>query len=174
MSVRSQSVPAIRSTGNRGFTGAMALAAVLVSFGAVFIANGALVYYALSTFSGEEDASPYEHGLAYDNDIEAAHAQDARRWRVTVGASRLQAGGPAFVTVSARDAEGRPLEGLRVSTTMDFPTDKKFDQHIDLSERSTGEYGGEAPLRPGQWDVEVNGSRGDKLLFRSRNRLDLP
>ena len=34
------------------------LAALVMFFGPIFVANGALVYYALSTFSGEQEASP--------------------------------------------------------------------------------------------------------------------
>src|SRR5271168_2334681 len=110
------------------------LAALVMFFGTVFIANGTLVYYALSTFSGEQEASPYEHGLAYDKDIESARAQDARGWNVTLGVRRPEPGAAASVAVTMRDANNEALEGLEVSASLEFPTDKHLDRRVGLTE----------------------------------------
>src|SRR5271169_5052217 len=104
------------------------LAALVMFFGTVFTANGALVYYALSTFSGEQEASPYEHGLAYDKDIDAARAQDSRGWNVTLSARRIAPDARASIAVVLRDANGEALQGLEVSASVEFPTDKHFDR----------------------------------------------
>jgi len=123
------------------------LAALVMFFGTIFVANGALVYYALSTFSGEQEASPYEHGLAYDRDIESARQQDARGWNVTLGVQRAEPGAPASIAVGMRDANNEALGGLEVSAGLEFPTDKRFDRRIGLIETGPGEYLADLPLR---------------------------
>ena len=157
----------------RRFTGAKMLATLIAFFGATFIANGLLVYYALSTFSGEQEASPYEHGLAYDKDIAAAHEQDARQWRVSVNALRRETGAPASIDVAMRDADDQPLQGLVVDATLEFPADKKLDRHASLGEAAPGAYHAEAALRAGQWDLVIEARREGVRLFRSRNRIVL-
>lgn len=159
--------------GARPFTGLKALLAFVGFFAVTFSANGALVYYALSTFSGEQEASPYEHGLAYDTDIGAAREQDARRWRVSVDALRSHPGDPALIDVKMQDADDRPLQGLAVKATMEYPADKKLDRQAILSEAVPGEYRADAPLPAGQWDLVIEASRGGERLFRSRNRIVL-
>ena len=149
------------------------LAALVMFFGTIFVANGALVYYALSTFSGEQEASPYEHGLAYDRDIESARQQDARGWNVTLGVQRAEPGAPASIAVGMRDANNEALEGLEVSAGLEFPTDKRFDRRIGLIETGPGEYLADLPLRAGQWDVVIEAKREGERLFRSRNRVTL-
>lgn len=160
--------------GSWRFTGAMMVIGLLAFFGTTFVANGALVYYALSTFSGEEEASPYEHGLAYDHDIAAAHEQDARGWRVTLDAKRAPGDPEAVVTLKMRDAADAPIAGMKVSAALLFPTNKAFDRSIALAEVAPGEYRGAAAVRAGQWDVDVAASREGDTQFRSHNRVDLP
>ena len=157
----------------REFRGWMALASLIAFFGAIFFANGALVYYALSTFSGEQESSPYEHGLAYDRDIAAAREQDARQWRVSVNALRSQSGAPASIDVAMRDADDQPLQGLVVDATLEFPADKKLDKHTTLNEAAPGQYRADASLPAGQWDLVIEARRDGARLFRSRNRIVL-
>jgi nitrogen fixation protein FixH len=149
------------------------LAALVMFFGTIFVANGALVYYALSTFSGEQEASPYEHGLAYDRDIESARQQEARGWNVTLGVQRTEPGAPASIVVGIRDANNEALAGLEVSAGLEFPTYKHLDRRIGLIETGRGEYLANLPLRSGQWDVIIEAKREGERLFRSRNRVTL-
>jgi nitrogen fixation protein FixH len=137
----------------------------------VFLANASLVYFALSTFSGEQEASPYEHGLAYDKDIAAARVQDAKAWRVTVLVERQPMSRSALIDVVFRRADGQPIDGLNVEAALAFPTDKQFDRIVALGEANHGEYAAEAPLRDGQWDVTVTASRAGEPQFRSHNRV---
>lgn len=174
MIVQTDAISSDRSV-DRGtrFTGWMALAILAGFFGTIFFANGSLVYYALSTFSGEEEASPYEHGLAYDKDIAAAREQDARQWRVSINALRPQRGAPASVEVAMRDADDKPLQGLTVNATFEFPTDKELDKHAVLKEGAPGEYRAVTSLQEGQWDLIIEARRDGARLFRSRNRINL-
>lgn len=157
----------------RPFTGWMALAILVVFFGTIFCANASLVYYALSTFSGEQEASPYEHGLAYDKDIAAARDQDARQWRVSINVLRPQLDAPALIDVTMHDADDQPLQGLSVIATLEFPANKKLDRHANLTEAALGDYRADAPLQAGQWDLIIEARRDGERLFRSRNRIVL-
>jgi nitrogen fixation protein FixH len=155
-------------------TGSKTLAVLVAFFATTIAANGALVYFALSTFSGEVDPSPYEHGLAYDRDIAAARAQEALGWRVSVDVKRDNAGAPAVFTIDARDAAGAPVVGLAMSASLQFASDKAFDRAFALSEFAPGRYRGETPARAGQWDLAIEARRDGQARFRSRNRIDLP
>ncbi len=120
---RSSPRPAATATaedGARRLTGAKFLAILLGSFAVVASVNGTMVYYALSTFSGEVDPHPYEHGLAYNRDIAAAEAQDARHWQVAahirgngatkIGRSRRFAMPPIMPWLASRS---RPISNSR-------------------------------------------------------------
>jgi nitrogen fixation protein FixH len=174
MSLSAEEIAGSPSSSEERRTAWIVLAALFAFFGTMFVANGALVYYAFSTFSGEEEASPYEHGLAYDKDIEAARAQEARGWNVTLGVQRPQRGAPASVAVAIRDANNEALAGLNVSASFEFPTDNHLDRRASLIEIQAGEYRGEVPLRAGRWDVVIEATGEGERLFRSRNRVTLP
>ncbi|MGO8798159.1 MAG: FixH family protein [Roseiarcus sp.] len=157
----------------RRFTGWMALAILAVFFGTIFCANGSLVYYAISTFSGEQETSPYERGLAYDKEIAAARAQDARAWRVSVNALHFEAGAPALIDITMHDADDQPIQGLAVTAALEFPADKKLDRRTVVNEAEPGDYRADAAMRPGQWDLVIEARRDGERLFRSRNRIVL-
>ena len=84
------------------FKGWMVLATLVAFFGTIFVANGSLVYYALSTFSGDRRRDPYEHGLAYDKDIAAAQRAGRARLEESVGAD-LRPGAGVIASPSQRE-----------------------------------------------------------------------
>ncbi len=72
-----------------------------------------MAYYAISTFRGETDPSPYEHGLAYEKDIVAARAQAARGWNVSGRFTRD--GDETAVQIRVLDSSlDAPVTGLKV------------------------------------------------------------
>lgn len=157
---------------DRRLTGFGVLAILLGAFGVIAAVNGTMVYYALSTFSGEVDPHPYEHGLAYNKDIAAAVAQEARHWQVS---AHVTANG-AMKTVEAafRDEAAHPISGLHVTARLEFATDMIHDRNVTLSETAPGSYSGVLPLAAGNWDLVLNAEREGKQLFVSRNRLMVP
>jgi nitrogen fixation protein FixH len=121
--------------------------------------NAALAYFATSTFTGLETEGAYQKGLAYNQNIAAAKAQEAQGWgvdtQVTPGPIGTN-GVTVAVAVSYRDRDGKPVEGLDVKADIVRPTAKGMDQHIVLAPLGNGVYGGSYPLpTKGVWDMDV-------------------
>jgi nitrogen fixation protein FixH len=162
---------AARKTSVTPLSGRAVLAAVLAFFAIVIGVNGVMIALAVGTMPGLENEKPYQAGIAYNAEINAAHAQVARRWTVTSHLSR-DAQGRATAGVTVHDADGLPMTGLAVTVQLLRPTDQHSDRTIALGERRPGTYTGEAPhLAPGAWNVEIEVARGSERLFRSHNRI---
>ena len=160
------------SSEERRLTGFRVLAILLGSFGVVAAVNSAMVYYALSTFSGEVDPHPYEHGLAYNKDIAAAVAQQARHWQVS--ANVTAEGAVKTVEAAFRDETAHPISGLHITARLEFATDMIQDRSVTLSEAAPGSYSGALPLAAGNWELVLKAERDGKQLFVSRNRIMVP
>jgi nitrogen fixation protein FixH len=152
--------------------GWMVLTLLLGAFGVVAGVNAVMIHYAIATFRGEQETSPYEHGLAYGKDIEAAHAQEALGWHASAGVSR-NADGNALVEVDVTDASQMPVSGLAFISALDSPIDKKLDKHLSLLETAPGVYSGRVAADAGQWDLLLEASRDGARVFRSKNRITL-
>lgn len=156
----------------RRLSGWGVLAILLGSFAVIASVNATMVYYALSTFSGEVEASPYEHGLAYNRDIAAAKAQEARHWAV---AARVAGTGPTKTVEAAfHDGANAALSGLAVTAKLEFATDMTRDKHIVLTESAQGVYRGTVAAESGNWDLVIEAKRGGKQMFLSRSRIMIP
>jgi nitrogen fixation protein FixH len=156
----------------RPLTGWQTLWIAIACFGVVFAVNGWMAYLAISTFRGDADPSPYEHGLAYEKDIAAAKAQAALGWKVSEHFAR-DGDGEATIEVRMLDASGAPLAGLGVTTSFDSPADAKLDQSVALTETAPGVYSGRLKARRGQWDVDLEAARDGARAFKSINRVAL-
>ncbi len=166
---------AYRNAENHGghrLTGTKFLAILLGSFAIVASVNATMVYYALSTFRGEVDPHPYEHGLAYNRDIVAAEVQDALHWQVAAHLSGT--GMTKTVEAIFRDRNNQALAGLAVAAKLEFATDMTRDHALMLTEVAPGVYRGTLAIASGQWDLVIEGKRAAKPLFLSRNRIAIP
>jgi nitrogen fixation protein FixH len=112
---------------------------------------------------------PYEAGLAFNSDIMAARAQEARGWKVEVDFDRDPAG--RQIEVSARDARGQPVTGLVVAGLFAAPVDATLDRKVTLREKGAGRYIGDVPVSAGRWDLELTARRDGDTLFQSKNRI---
>jgi nitrogen fixation protein FixH len=147
------------------------LAALLAFLGIVIGVNGVMIALAIGTMPGLEDEKPYQAGVAYNAEIEAARAQAGRHWTVASHITR-DALGRATVRITARDAKGAPVSGLTVALRLLRPTDQRSDHTIALGEREPGAYEGAATgIAAGAWDVEIEAARASERLFRSHNRI---
>ena len=163
---------ALDDASGRPLTGWRTLGIAVACFGVVFAVNGYMAYSAVSTFTGETEASPYEHGLAYEKDIDAAKAQAALGWSVSGHVARDDSGAAA-IEIRMQDASGAPVRGLGVTARLDSPANVKFDTTTALAETAPGVYTGRVVVRPGPWDFEIEAAQGGARVFKSENRIAL-
>ncbi len=155
----------------RVLTGRMVLICLLAFFGTIIGMNVVLIRVAVSSFSGVETESSYKAGLAFKNDVAAAHAQDALHW--TVEASLQRDSSETRIAVSAKDAEARPLSGLTLEARLAHPTDKRRDVVLGLAELTPGQFRSLTPMPEGQWDLVIELRRATETVFRSKSRISL-
>ena len=162
-----------RARDEEGFklTGFHVLAMLIAFFGIVAGVNVVMIRYALETHSGEVTAHPYEKGLAYNAAIREAREQEARGWKVDGHVTHDN--GKARIEVTAHDASGATLSGLKVHALLAAPADVKRDRPLELAEVAPGVYRGEARAQVGAWDLELRAARDGKTLFQSHNRITL-
>lgn len=140
------------------------LAGLILFFGIIIGTDAAFMVLAYRSFSGQVASNPYEAGLAYNATLAQKARQDALGWNVGIGedAGRLR--------VVVVDAGGRPVEGLRVTATLERPATEKGRQVIHLAPEAAGGYG--APFRAdGAWDVRVVALGEDGARFEAERRL---
>ena len=160
-------------TAARPITGRFVLITLLAFFTIVIGVNMLMMRFAITTLPGTEVDSAYSASLAYQKEINAAHEQNARGWKVDAHVER-QADGNATLVLRAKDAEGTPLTGLAFSGYLERPTDRRADQPLNLAESGAGDYRGTAQgVAAGQWDLVIEADAGGKRLFMSHNRIVL-
>ncbi|MGO4705912.1 FixH family protein [Microvirga sp. 2MCAF38] len=153
----------------RPLTGRTVLVCFIVFFGTVFAVNAIMVRAATTTFGGVETESSYKAGLNFKNDVASAEAQDALHWKVE--AILVGDGVKTRMTVTARDADSRPLGGLTIDARLHHPTDKRRDVALDVADFAPGQFQFATPLPPGQWDLMIGLKRGEETVFQSRSRI---
>jgi len=125
-------------------------------FAVMFVANGTMVYYAVTTFTGVETNNAYRRGLQYNKKIEAAAKQRALGW---TAALEVEQRPPlaARITLNLTDRDTRALSGADIDVTFVRPTHEGSDFSATLSAVGAGRYRMDArfPL-PGQWDVRLD------------------
>lgn len=157
----------------RPITGRLVLIAVVSFFAVVIGVNAVMMRFAITTLPGTDVDSAYSASLAYQKEIQAAHQQNGRDWRIEAHIER-QAGGTARLTVDAKAQDGTPLAGLSVFGRLERPTDRRADQAFAMTEGGGGNYHGIAHgVAVGQWELVIEAERDGKRLFLSRNRVVL-
>jgi len=152
----------------RTITGAMVLAGTLAFFAVVFAANGALVFFALDTFPGMVTERPYEAGLAYNRELEAAARQETRGW---IGDLTLDAAA-GRVTVRIVGSDKAPIGGLEARVSFRRPLGQTLAQTVRLAEQALGTYVAQARLPvAGRWYGTVEAKSGGQPVFRMEREL---
>jgi len=142
-------------------------------FVVVAAVNGIMIAVALDTFTGVTTAHPYEEGVAYNQTIAAARAQEKLGWQVAIDFAAADRGS-ARLAVTVRDRDGKPLTGAALTGRFIRPTREGFDSEVTLNETGAGRYEAASPLAlPGQWDVVVTATR-DGASYQKIERVFVP
>lgn len=144
-------------------------------FVVVVAVNAAMAYFATSTFTGLSTEGAYEKGLAYNQNLALAKAQEALGWTVETKVTPVAGSGPrAEIGISYRDRDGKPVEGLEVKSRMIRPTAKGLDHVIALRPLGNGVYGGVFPLPVnGVWDMDIVAA-GAGATYEHAQRFVIP
>jgi nitrogen fixation protein FixH len=97
---------------SKPLTGRKVFFMLIAFFGVLIGVNMIMMKLAILTLSGTDVDSAYRASLAYENEIAAAHDQNARNWKVDAHIQRAPDGG-AMLQVEARDNQGKPMSGLK-------------------------------------------------------------
>jgi nitrogen fixation protein FixH len=121
----------------------------------VFIANGLLIVFALTSWTGLDGADAYRRGVHYNRALAAAAHQTELGWHSKIGFA--DAGGRAGrIEFTLTDRERAPVRHAAVKATIVRPTAAGHDFTETLAEASPGHYAAiiSFPM-PGQWEVRV-------------------
>jgi nitrogen fixation protein FixH len=139
-------------------------------FGAIFAMNGAMIYSAVSTYSGIVSNEPYRKGLHYNDRISADERQARLGWTDTVTVSR---DGHLVLVLAGRD--GQPIGGARPNALLGRPSTNRHDIKFDLAETAAGRYEAQVgALDEGNWTIAVDirtADSGPNPVYRVRRRL---
>ena len=121
----------------------------------VFAANGILIAIAVSTFTGLETTNAYEKGLAYNDTLAAAAAQERLGWQAGFTATS-QGERRAELALTLTDRLGNPIRRAEVEAMLLRPVQAGHDLSVRLTEQGEGRYRAvvDLPL-VGQWDVHL-------------------
>ncbi len=137
-------------------------------FVVVFVANGIMVFFAFDSWTGVTTENAYEKGLAYNEQLAEARAQEKRGWQA--GFAFAPTGSlRGSVELDLKDSFGTPIRGAAVGIALVRPTHAGHDVTFELRDLGDGRYGGEIELPlAGQWDIHLlaDHERGSYRLHR--------
>ncbi len=162
----------INEKGQFRLKGFHVLMIAITFFGSVITVDVTMAILAIKTFSGIEAEKPYERGLAFNRDIEAAKVQDARNWNVTQHVIREENGRAKF-SVRFQDNMRMAIAGLDVSVHVKAPADAKQDLNVALNDLGAGLYEGMIEVKNGEWILELVAKDPTGIVYRSSNRISL-
>ncbi len=142
-------------------------AGVVAFFALVVSVDAAFLVTAYRTHPGQVAPRPYEAGLIYNAELERLRVQDALGWRA--GAEARADG----LEVLMQDRDGRPLTGLKVSTTLQRPATEQGRADVVLTEEAPGQYGVDRALS-GAWDARIEAVDAAGRTFIAERRLTWP
>ena len=134
--------------------------------GALFLivvaVNGVMIWLALTSWTGLATNRPYDRGLAYNRNLDAAIRQSALGWQPSL--SVRAADGEGEVALELRDREGLPVTDAEAAVVFERPTSEGSDFQVVLEALAPGSYRArfELPL-PGVWNLHVTIRRGEDL-----------
>jgi len=122
----------------------------VLGFSLVFVVNGLLIWFAVSSFSGLAVDRPFDRGRGYNDVIAEAKRQADLGWSVEIALD----GRRLVATVTDRD--GAPVDLLTAGGVLVRPVERIAGVPVTLNGAGGGRYVGTVDLpKPGVWDVKL-------------------
>lgn len=131
------------------------------------IFDGIFVYIANQTHTGVVSRNAYSEGLAYNETIKKAEAQDKLGWQADITYDE------SILSLHLLDAEKEPLTGAFAEAFFFRPTQDGGDFTVPLTENGDGQYQTSVKAQPGQWDVRIYVTWQQKQ-FQTAQRIIVP
>ncbi len=142
--------------------------------GLVVVVNGALAYFATSTFNGLVAENAYEKGNSFNKSLAAARDQADMGWTVDATLTPGASGHGAEIAISFKNKEGKALDGLDVQALADRPNIAGVERRIVFTPKGNGQYAAQVDFpQAGQWDVDFLAS-GDGTTYQMLRRFVIP
>ena len=142
--------------------------------GVVMIVNGAMAYFATSTFNGVITENAYEKGLTYNKTLAAARQQSELGWVVETVDKPAAAGHKTTVILTIKDKSGDGVEGLDVQALADRPNVTGADHRVAFAAQGKGVYSADVEFpEAGQWDFDILAARND-ATYQVQRRFIVP
>jgi nitrogen fixation protein FixH len=146
---------------------------LFVGFFLVVVAvNGTTIWIALTSWTGLATNRPYDRGLTYNRNLDAAARAAALGWQPAL-AARTD-GDAGEVELLLTDAGGQPVTGAEVAVRFERPTSEGLDFSVELAAADPGAYRGRFVLpAEGVWNLHATIRRGEDLFVHDQ-RVVLP
>jgi len=144
-------------------------------FVVVFVANGLMVYFSFSSWTGISTEDAYRRGIAYNQVLAEARAHEALGWKLKADFLPLDvAARRGRLVATLTDRDGAPLAGARVSARVVRPTHEGYDRSVVFDDFGGGRYEAEVALPlAGQWELRLDARRGEKRVI-AITRIEVP
>jgi nitrogen fixation protein FixH len=135
----------------------------------VVAVNGAMIFFAQSTFSGLDTTKAYQEGVEYNTTLKEAAANAALGWSAKTEFTPVTGG--RHVAVSITDKDGQPVEDLHVIAHLVRPVSTAYDQLLTLRHEGHGIYGVDVALpAAGSWELRLSAT-GGKTKWQTMQRV---
>lgn len=137
-------------------------------FAVILLANGIMVFSALSSWNGVSTNDPYRRGLGFNKELAARQRTRDLAWQIA--AKITKSGERNILTLSLRDKNGRPIPSASVKANFRRPIEKGLDFSVAVKPTGHGRYKASVNLkRPGQWQVDFHIlSKGNQVVASRR------
>ena len=123
-------------------------------------------HLARSSYTGVATDQAYERGIAYNDTIARANAQEALGWD---GSIVVQ--GANDITLKLTDADGHAVTDAHAVLWLFRPVQRRFDMHIEMQESSSGTYSAQFDLpQPGLWEARIFVKK-DGIEYQTTKRM---
>lgn len=139
----------------------------LLFFAFVATVDAYFIMKALETHSGVVTENAYEKGLAFNDTLKKAAAQDVLNISDTITLT------DSLLVWTTKDANGTPLAAQNVTAKIIRTVQKKYDFEVTLTEKETGTYESpiSLPLR-GKWTVKLEAEINGQPYYRTFDLIE--